>query len=705
MLRKSIPLILLSFMVLSSAGTLSEQEAIFEQAAPHDLSDEISALSVIWAGDLEGDGVPEILAGGIQYGAGISKGVLMMIRRNEPSVFARIPSQSRTLQLTVCNATEEEGSEVVAGSQGLYVYSRTGLLLKEKSTADVTALLAVDFDKKGTDEIIYGTSTGDVAYLIDFEEGYKFPVAGTVKFIFLRGEDSYYVVTSNSIHCMDTEGEQLWLHTPKGEIHSAVAYDGNNDGKEELFYISGTSIYSLSFDGQKETLILSPAARPLSLLVEDVTADGKPDLILANSNDGVIIYSNLKIEVESFFIKREENESPVLYAADVIKDGKLDLIYGGATQVIIFKNIIPSQELITRGKVLFTEGERFLTDREYERARAKFEEAEKVFLLAGEENMAAQCQEYIERVNQTIQQVTTADAAFERGKELFNQGEYKDARTQFETAHREYALLAEDDPYYETALKDAQSFINECDLATAAQHYDEGEKLLEEKKYSEAIEEFQRARTIYSQLEDGRAQSCTEKIQEINRILEEQEEKEKWNLLIPGGVVLVLLVALVIFLATRKKVSAKLEKGHVYLLMESQPKKSLQLVKEYGRLGYDGLVITRLSPDQVQKKLKKQKILHLSSAAKEDSIPPDNVVNILLRMREFMTSRKESILLLDGLDYVAIQNTFEDALSLIRKLAESVTLYKGILLVSLNPKSLEEKELVLLGEEMEPLEL
>ncbi len=705
MRRKSIPLILLSFMVLSSAGILSEQEAIFERAEPHDLSEEISALSTIWAGDLEGDGVPEILAGGIQYGAGISKGVLMIIRRNEPSVFARIPSQSRTLQLTVCNATEEEGNEVVAGSRGLYVYSRTGLLLKEKSTADVTALLAVDFDKTGTDEIIYGTSTGDVAYLIDFEDGYEFSVAKTVKFILPRGEDSYYVITSSSIHCMDIEGKELWLHTPKGEIHSATAYDIDNDGKKELFYISGTSIYSLSFDGQKETLILSPAARSLSLLVEDVTADGKPDLILANSNDRVVIYSDLKTEAQSFFIEREANETPVLYTADVIKDGKMDLIYGGATQVIVFKNIIPSQELITRGKVLFTEGERFYTDREYERARAKFEEAEKVFLLAGEEDRASQCQEYIERVNQTIQQVATADAAYERGEELYNQGEYEDARTQFEIAHREYALLAEDDPYYETALKDAQSFITKCDLATAAQHFDEGEKLLKEEKYSEAIEEFQKARTIYSQLEDERAQSCTEKIQEINRILEAQQEKEKWNLLIPGGVVLVFLVALVIFLATRKKVSARLEKGHVYLLMESQPKKSLQLVKEYGRLGYDGLVITRLSPDQVQRKLKKQKILHLSSAAKEDSIPPDNVVNILLRMREFMTSKKESILLLDGLDYIAIQNTFEDALSLIRKLAESVTLYKGILLVSLNPKSLEEKELVLLGEEMEPLEL
>ena len=177
------------------------------------------------------------------------------------------------------------------------------------------------------------------------------------------------------------------------------------------------------------------------------------------------------------------------------------------------------------------------------------------------------------------------------------------------------------------------------------------------------------------------------------------------NLLVYAAVPVAAVIVLGVFLATRKKVSAKLEKGHIYLILEPQPRKGLQLVKEYGRLGYDGLVISRLSPEQMRKKkLKKQKILQLSSATKEDSIPPDNVVNILLRMKEFMTSKRNSILLLDSLDYIVIQNTFEDALSLVQKLAESVTLYKGIVLVSLNPKSLDEKELILLEGEMELLE-
>ncbi len=703
---KFIPLILLTLMALFSTAVLSEQEAIFEQESVYDVSGEISTLFALWAGDLEGDRMPEILAGGITYGAGTSKGTLVLIRRNEVFAFASIPGQSRTLVMAVSNATEEEGREIVIGSQALYAYSRAGKLLKEKSTpGDVTALEAVNVLDSTLDALMYGTSAGDVVYLVEFEVEHQFSVGEAVHYIFHREADTFYVVTSRSINCRKADGEELWSHSVKGEIRSATTYDITNDGTEEIIYISGSSIYSLTFDGQKESLLLSPSAVPLSLLVEDVTADGKPELIVATDNDRISIYSNLKDEAQSFFVKREADESPLLAAGDVIKDGKLDLIYGGPTRVLVFKNVVPSQQLLARGQSLFSEGEELYSQREYERARAKFEEAEKVFALAGNSDWEARCQQRIAEIEQTVERVLNADSALAEGKQLYTAGEYGEARAQFETAQREYALLRDTNEYYAVSEKEASDWIRTCDLAVADEYFEEGERLKQQMQYTEAKDYFEKAKAMYSDLGSEKAESCSEKIEEINRLLEEQSRRQQMNILAPVGAVLVALIVLGVFLATRKKVSVKLEKGHVYLLLESQPKKSLQLVKEYGRIGYDGLVITRLPPEQVQKKLKKQRILQLVSGAKEDSIPPDNVVNILLRMKEFMTSRKESILLLDGLDYIAIQNTFDDALSLIRKLAESVTLYKGVLLVSLNPKSLEEKELVLLGEEMEPLEI
>jgi tetratricopeptide (TPR) repeat protein len=699
--ERAAPLILLSLMVLLSA------EVPFEQKEMYDVGDVVSNLSAIWAGDLEGDRISEILVGGIRYEAGYSKGVLVLIKRNEVSSIASIPGISRTLIMTICNALEAEGREIVVGSQGIYTYSRSGIQLTEKSTeGDVTALLAVNFDNTGLDEIIYGTSTGDVVYLVGFEAEYQFSVGGEVRFILPRDDDTYYVVTSHTIYCRTSDGEPLWSHTVKGEIRSAAAYDTNNDTRKELIYISGPTISSLSLDGQQETLILSPRELPLSILVEEVTGDGKADLIVANNVNKLVIYSNLKEEVQSFFFRREADETPLLYAADTNDDSKMDLVYGGLTTVVMFENITPPQELITQGEILFSQGVDLEKHGEYEEALGKFEDAEVIFTEVGNEERVAQCQQYIADITDILEKVFNAQSIVDEGQNLFDQGKYREARSKFEAAAAAYTQLALIDDQYAPSVEEAEALIDRCDLGIADEYFQSGETLIQQKEYEDAIEQFEKAEAIYSRLESEKAQTTRDRIEQVRDMKEQIVIEDETSYVIYGGAALVIVVVAAVFLATRKKVSARLEKGHVYLILESQPRKGLQLVKEYGRLGYDGLVISRQSPEQIRKKkLKKQKILQLSSATKEDSIPPDNVVNILLRMKEFMTSRRNSILLLDSLDYVVIQNTFDDAVSLIQKLVESVVLYKGILLVSLNPKSLEEKEVVQLEGEMELLEM
>lgn len=701
---KVILLVLLSLLVLAST------EKVYEQKETYDVSSEISTLFVLWAGDLEGDRVPEILAGGLTYEAAISKGVVVMIRRGQASLLIKIPGTSRTLVMTACDAVGNADQEIVVGSSGLFVYNKTGKRLQETPTGrgDVTALLAANMDESSLDEIVYGTSEGDVVYLVNLEVKNRFSVEKAVEFILHRKEDTFYVVTAHTIYCMNVDGERLWSHTAVGEIHSAVAYDIDDDSAQELVYISGSSIYSLSSDGQKESLIMAPSTYPLAVLVEDVTGEGNPDLLVADTTNRVVIYADLKIEeeIQYVFFGEGADETALLYVANVVGDQKIDLVYGGATKILVFENVVPSEELATRGEQLFAEGEELLSEREYKKARAKFEEAERVFLLAGDEGRAAECREYFDDITDTIERLSSAEVALAKGKQLYLKENFEEAKSQLETAFEEYTVLAGKDAYYQPLADQAKELIDQCDLAIADQYFQNGEELLDQEQYLEAKQQYEMAEAIYSRLESEKAAITHQKIEEIEDMLREEPVEEKIDYFVYGaaGAMIVLLVG--VFFATRKKVSAKLEKGHIYLLYESQPKKGLQLVKEYSRLGYEGLVISRLLPEQIRKKkLKKQKVLQLSSASKEDSISPDNVVNILLRMKEFMTSQENSILLLDGLDYIAIQNTFEDAFSLVQKLVESVTLYKGIILVSLNPKSLEEKELVLLEGEMELLEL
>ncbi|MBU7022895.1 MAG: DUF835 domain-containing protein [Theionarchaea archaeon] len=699
---KVIPLMLLTLLALAAA------DGVFEQKETYDLSKQMSTLLSLWAGDIDGDRTAEILAGGIVYEGAISKGILVQIKRNDISVLAKIPSTSRTVVVTVCDATADTGQEIVVGANDLYVYTKGGKLLDTKSSGgDVTAVRAIDTEDSPLNEIVYGTSSGEVLYLVNLEKKQQVSVMKSVSQILNRDNNTFYVIAGQSIHCMNTSGEKLWLHNAQGEITSAAVYDTNNDAVNELIYIAGPSIYTLSSDGKKETLLMTPSNRPLSLLVGDFTDDGKPDLVVADSKDSVAIYSNLKEQVDSQVFRREGSEIPILFAANVVGDQKIDLIYGGATKIQVLENIIPSAELVTRGQQVLSEGKGLLVEREYERAKSKFEEAERIFSLGGEEELAAECQEYIDQITELLKRKSEAEKAIKEGKDLFSQEQYEQAKIQFELAAQEYGLLADQDSFYQSYADEAQTLMNQCDEAIADQYFDAGVESLSNKQYEEAKGYFEAAEAIYSQIGSSeKAELCLEKIQQIQSEQEKKPVEKDMTLFLYAGGVLLLAAVAVVVVATRKKVSTKLEKGRLYLLLEAQSKKGLQLIKEYGRIGYEGLVISRLPPEQLRKKkLKKQKILQFSSTSKEDSIPPDNVVNILLGMKEFMTSRESSIILLDSLDYLIIQNSFEDAFSFIQKLAESVTLYKGIVLVELNPKSLEERELVLLEGEMELLEM
>ncbi|MGD2248385.1 MAG: DUF835 domain-containing protein [Candidatus Methanofastidiosia archaeon] len=696
--EKVIPLMLLFLMIVAST------EAVFEQKEAHDISNHISTISALWAGDIDNDRSSEILVGGIIYEEAISKGVLVSVKGKDITTLAKVPGTSRTVYMVVCNALAGKEREIVMGSHGLFVYSKSGKTLDDKNVdGDVTALLPIPGD--ALDDIVYGTNMGEVVYLTDFEDKKSYSVEKEVKFIQHREGNTFYVITQNSIHCLDNNLDIVWGPvTVERIINHAVSYDINDDSVKELIYISGNAVYSISSDGATKTLMLTPSAAPLSLLVEELTGDENPDLVLADNSRHIDVYSDFKTKVQSLFAGEGEISFPILFAAHITGDEKIDLIYGGATDVAVFENVAPSEKPITRAEPTFEEGQDFLDQREYEKARAKFEEAEQLFLLAERKERVSQCRELIDEINEIIEKKSIAEAALSKGQELLKEDNYQEAKTEFQTAVENYGFLAEKDGFYTSFLKQAESLVDRCDEEIADQHYQQGEDLFNQEKYEEARVQYEKAEEIYARLGSSKVQNPQQRIKEIEEIQTEEPKPDYTDLFMYGSILGIVVIALGIFFATRKKVSVKLEKGHVYLLLESQPKRGFQLVKEHNRIGYSGMVISRLPPEQIRKKgLKKQKILQFSSASREDSIPPDNVVNILLKMKEFMTSKDNTIILLDGLDYIIIQNTFEDAFNLVQKIAESVTLYKGIVLVTVNPKSVEERELVLLEGEMELL--
>jgi len=88
-------------------------------------------------------------------------------------------------------------------------------------------------------------------------------------------------------------------------------------------------------------------------------------------------------------------------------------------------------------------------------------------------------------------------------------------------------------------------------------------------------------------------------------------------------------------------------------------------------------------------------------ATQKNSIRPSPPENVALAIEHFFGVGKESVVLLDGLEYLVAHNDFPSVLALIHDLNENVSLSDAILLLPLDSRAINEKEFALLKREIE----
>jgi parallel beta-helix repeat protein len=145
-----------------------------------------------------------------------------------------------------------------------------------------------------------------------------------------------------------------------------------------------------------------------------------------------------------------------------------------------------------------------------------------------------------------------------------------------------------------------------------------------------------------------------------------------------------------------------LNAGTMYMMDEEKPSRTYKLFKKELAGGADGLCITRTNPDKAREKHGIDcDFLWLSRNEHEDSIKPTNLGAILQRSKIFMSDADKGIVVLDGLDYLIVQNGFTQALKFMHLLNEAVSATDSKIVVSFNPQSLDEEKRALLTSDME----
>jgi DNA-binding response OmpR family regulator len=150
-----------------------------------------------------------------------------------------------------------------------------------------------------------------------------------------------------------------------------------------------------------------------------------------------------------------------------------------------------------------------------------------------------------------------------------------------------------------------------------------------------------------------------------------------------------------------------LEPSLSYLVEEERAEKAFDIFKDYVQHNVPGLCITRQHLDAVREKygLVKTPILWLSKQQGKNNLSPTDLGLLRQIIIEYLEKSGESIIILDGLEYLITHNSFEALLKYLDDINEAVMLSKSRLLIPVDPRALDEKELALLERGMKPIKV
>ncbi|MCE5296531.1 MAG: DUF835 domain-containing protein, partial [Euryarchaeota archaeon] len=145
-----------------------------------------------------------------------------------------------------------------------------------------------------------------------------------------------------------------------------------------------------------------------------------------------------------------------------------------------------------------------------------------------------------------------------------------------------------------------------------------------------------------------------------------------------------------------------LEKSFAYLIKEEKPENAYELFENEIKKGSKGLCITRNYPVKIKSKydIGDTPMIWLSNVGKDNSLRPKDLEKLSYSLEQFL-STNEGVILLDGLEYLITNNNFLTVLRFVQSLRDQVAINKSILIMALNPSTLDPHELNLLEKEVD----
>jgi PAS domain S-box-containing protein len=151
----------------------------------------------------------------------------------------------------------------------------------------------------------------------------------------------------------------------------------------------------------------------------------------------------------------------------------------------------------------------------------------------------------------------------------------------------------------------------------------------------------------------------------------------------------------------KKGLNYKLEEGKIYMVQEKIPSVSLEGFNDLISLDHNAIAISRRDEKGFRKMSPGvEKYIWLSETREEGSIGPE--LEKILKITA--NSPKKEIFFLDRLDYLVSRNNFDDVLHFIQKLKDIMIIKESIAFITIDPATMEKKELAFLMNECNEME-
>jgi hypothetical protein len=145
--------------------------------------------------------------------------------------------------------------------------------------------------------------------------------------------------------------------------------------------------------------------------------------------------------------------------------------------------------------------------------------------------------------------------------------------------------------------------------------------------------------------------------------------------------------------------------GTTYIIEEEKPQKILEIFSELVMHGMEGLCLSRYNPETLYERynVPEDTVIWLTQKSEPGyrTVDPTNFPRLSSVISDFLNRANYPLILLEGMGYLITQSNYETVLRFVQSQRDEIALKNAIMLVHIDPLSLDIKELHRLASEME----